>query len=91
MAFWDRQLYFVFVWFYCTPLNRGAEAIKFSFFFVVCGKELSIQRDDGVLTSGIFQQSLQAQDRLFNQGMLYGIVDVAMPYLMWGTADSVEQ
>ena len=24
MAFWVRQLYVVFVWFYCTPLNCGA-------------------------------------------------------------------
>jgi hypothetical protein len=80
MAFWDRQLYFVFVWFHCPPLNHGAGAIKFSF-LVVCDKELSIQRDDGVLTSGICQQLLQAQDRLFDQGILNGIVDVTVPYL----------
>ena len=53
-------------------------------FLVVCDKELSMQRDDGVRTSGIFQQSLQARDRLFDPGMLNGIVDVAVPYLTMG-------
>ncbi len=32
MAFGDRQLYFVFLWFYCTPLNRGAGAISCALF-----------------------------------------------------------
>ena len=73
-------MYFVFVWFYCTPLNRGAGAVKFSFFVVVCDKELSMQRDDGVQTSEIFQQLLQARDWLFDPGMLNDIVDVAVPY-----------
>jgi hypothetical protein len=65
-----------------AKLWRGS--YKIFLFFVVCGEELSIQRDDGMLTSGIFQQSLQARDRLFDQGMLNGIVDVAVPYLMMG-------
>jgi hypothetical protein len=51
---------------------------------VVCDEELLIQLDDGVQTSGIFQQLLQARDRLFNPGMLTGIVDVTMPYLTMG-------
>ena len=50
-------------------------------FLVVCDKELLMQRNDGVRTSGIFQQSLQARDQLFDPGMLSGIVDVAVPYL----------
>ena len=50
-------------------------------FLVVCDEELLMQLDDGVQTSGIFQQLLQARDRLFDPGMLNGIVDVAMPYL----------
>jgi hypothetical protein len=53
-------------------------------FLVICDKELLMQLDDGVRTSGIFQQSLQARDRLFDPGMLNGIVDVAVPYLTMG-------
>ena len=53
-------------------------------FLVVCDEELSIQHDDGLQTSGIFQQLLQARDWLFNLGMLNGIVDVAVPYLKMG-------
>ena len=48
-------------------------------FLVVCDEELLMQLDDGVQTSGIFQQLLQARDRLFDPGMLNGIVDVATP------------
>jgi hypothetical protein len=51
---------------------------------VVCDKELSMQCNDAVQTSRIFQQLLQARDWLFDQGMLNGIVDVAMPYLTMG-------
>ena len=53
-------------------------------FLVVCDEEPSIQCNDGVQTSGIFQQLLQVQDRVFDQGMLSNIVDVAMPYLTMG-------
>ena len=37
-----------------------------------------------VQMSGIFQQLLQVRDRVFDQGMLSNIVDVAMPYLTMG-------
>ena len=53
-------------------------------FLVVCDEELLMQLDDGVQTSGIFQQLLQARDRLFDPGMLNGIVDVAVSYLTMG-------
>ncbi len=61
-----------------------AQGYKLFLFWVVCDKELSIRCNDGVQTSKIFQQLLQAREQLFNQGMFNGIVDVTVLYLTMG-------
>ena len=66
MTIGDRQLIFF------HTAKSWRRRYNFSFLLLFAMKSC-LQRDDGVLPSGIFQQLPQAQDRVFDQRALFDI------------------